>query len=81
MALFNGSCEDVEEALKQFGTPGLDFQDMDMYDLKAPTAVTSEARGGRDVITMEAKAGMTIRTYVLHWENGQIVQVEDKGMR
>jgi len=31
--------------------------------------------------TMEAKAGITIRTYVLCWKDGKILSIADKGMR
>ena len=31
--------------------------------------------------SMEAKAGITIRTYEIGWENGKIKSIVDKGMR
>ena len=77
MGDLKGTSKDVEAALAKHGVEGLDKKDMDMYDLNSPEVVKSEA----DCYTMDAKAGMTIRTYVLCWKGGKIATVEDKGMR
>lgn len=77
MKQLNGKADQVSAALTQYGKEGLDTKDMDMYDLEKAKVVSAD----KDCYTMEAGAGMTIRTYVLCWEGGKIKSVEDKGMR
>jgi hypothetical protein len=77
MSDLKGKSADVEAALSVHGVEGLDTKDMEMYDLGSPKVVATEG----DCSTMEAKAGMTVRTYVLCWKDGKIATVEDKGMR
>lgn len=72
----NGKSASVTVALEQFGTPGLDDKDMDMYDLKEPKVL--EASG--NCYLLQCKSGMTKRKYNLCWEGGKITSVEDKGM-
>lgn len=72
----NGRSASVTVALDQFGTPGLDKKDMDMYDLAGPKVL--EANG--NCYLLECKSGMTKRKYNLCWEGGKIISVEDKGM-
>jgi hypothetical protein len=72
-----GKSADVEAALKVHGIAELDTKDMEMYDLVSPKVVAAEG----DCSTMEAKAGMTVRTYVVCWKDGKIATVEDKGMK
>jgi hypothetical protein len=81
MAALKGTEKDVSNALAQYGAEGLDKKDMDMYGLQEPTLISCEKKDGKEWCTMEAKAGMTTRTYTLCWENGKIVAIEDKGMR
>jgi hypothetical protein len=73
---FNGKAASVTVALEQFGKPGLEDQDMDMYDLKDPKVL--EANG--DCYLLECKSGMTKRKYNVCWEGGKISSIEDKGM-
>ena len=40
-----------------------------------------ERQGGRVRYTLEAQAGITVRTYTLVWEGARIVEVIDGGMR
>ncbi len=80
MAGFDGTYQAVESVLEKFA-PGVDDQDMDIYDLKSPKIVSTEEQGDQVCYTMEAKAGITIRTYVLCWKEGKIVSIADKGMR
>lgn len=77
MSDLKGKSADVEAALATHGVEGLDTKDMEMYDLGSPKVVAAEG----DCSTMEAKAGMTTRTYVLCWKDGKIATVEDKGMK
>lgn len=77
MKQLNGSSDNVAAALTQYGTPELDKKDMDMYNLENAKVVSAD----KDCYTMEAGAGMTVRTYVLCWEAGKIKSVEEKGMR
>jgi hypothetical protein len=77
MSDLKGKSADVEAALKTHGVEGLDTKDMEMYDLNSPKVVASEG----DCATMEAKSGMTVRTYVLCWKDGKIASIEDKGMK
>jgi len=81
MGALKGKADDVSSALGQYGAEGLDRKDMDMYDLQDPTCTACEKKDGKEICTMEAKAGMTVRTYVLTWEGGKITSVEDKGMK
>jgi hypothetical protein len=76
-----GSSSKVSAALKKHGVDGLDNKDMDMYDLKDPKVTKSETRGAQTCYTLDAKAGVTTRTYDVCWEGGKIAAVEDKGMR
>lgn len=77
MKQLNGSSDNVAAALTQYGTPELDRKDMDMYSLENAKVVNAD----KDCYTMEAGAGMTVRTYVLCWAGGKITSVEEKGMR
>lgn len=81
LALFDGTCKGVEAALNAYAVPGLERQSMDWFDLREPQVIKEEADGARVRVTMEAKAGITIRTYTLVWEGGQIVEVVDGGLR
>lgn len=72
----NGRAASVTVALGQFGAPGLDDKDMEMYDLASPKVL--EANG--NCYLMQCKSGMTKRKYNLCWEGGKISSVEDKGM-
>ena len=53
---------------------------MDWFDLKNPRVTAREAAGKRESITLQADAGITVRTYVLHWEQGKVVEIESLGM-
>lgn len=81
MAMLKGSYTDVEAALDQFGAEGLNRADMDLYDLKDPKVVACNKMEKGECCTMEAGAGMTIRTYDICWTDGKITSVIDKGMR
>ena len=81
MADIKGKAADVTAALAKFGKDSLDSKDMDLYDLSEATVTACEKKDAKEVCTMEAKAGMTVRTYVLTWEGGKITEVEDKGMK
>lgn len=77
MGMLEGKSEATEAALTKYSADGLDKKDMGMYDLKDPKVIATE----KDCYTLEAKSGMTVRTYVLCWEAGKIKSIEDKGMR
>lgn len=81
MEMIKGKADDVSAALTKYGTEGLDTKDMDMYDLSEPTVTACENKEGKEWCTMEAKAGITIRTYSICWEGGKITAIEDKGMK
>jgi hypothetical protein len=81
MAMLKGSYTDVESALDKYGAEGLDRVDMDMYDLKEPKVVSCQKADAGECCTMEAGAGMTIRTYDICWTDGKITSIVDKGMR
>ncbi len=72
----NGKSASVTIALESFGKPGLEDQDMDMYDLKDPEVM--EANG--NCYLLRCNSGMTKRKYNLCWEGGKIISIEDKGM-
>ncbi len=81
MGMIKGSYTDVEAALDKFGAEGLDRADMDIYDLTEPKAVSCQKTDSGECCTMEAGAGMTIRTYDICWTDGKITSIVDKGMR
>jgi hypothetical protein len=81
MGMLKGSYTDVEAALEAYGAEGLDRADMDMYDLKEPKVVSCTKSDSGECCTMEAGAGMTIRTYDICWTDGKISTIVDKGMR
>lgn len=81
LARFDGKCDGVTAALDAYGAPGLERANMDWFDLREPTIVKQETVAGRDRVTIEAKAGITLRTYTLVWEAGRIVEVIDGGMQ
>ncbi len=76
-----GSSDKVAAALAKYGKPGLQTADMEMYDLKSPAVVGSSMMGSATCYQMQAKAGVTTRTYKLCWENAKITQVKSLGMR
>ena len=76
MLNFNGRSASVRIALDDFGKPGLDRKDMDLYDLDKP--VVLESNGNCHL--MEFTSGMTKRKYNVCWEGGKISSIEDKGM-
>ncbi|MFN3199428.1 MAG: hypothetical protein ACE366_13575 [Bradymonadia bacterium] len=73
-----GDANKVSAALKRFAPEGLDLADMDVFELRDPQ-ITAQA----DVcFTVEATAGITLRTYVLCWaSDAQLASVKFKGMR
>ncbi len=73
---FNGLSASVKYALDNFGAPGLDRKDMDLYNLEKPKV--TEANG--NCYLMECKSGLTTRKYNVCWESGKINSVEDRGM-
>lgn len=81
LGMLKGKYTDVEAALDKFQAEGLDRVDMDMYDLEEPKVVACSKSETGECCTMEAKAGMTIRTYDICWENDKITSIVDKGMR
>lgn len=81
MGMLKGSYKDVEAAIAQFGAEGLETADMDMYDLKDAKVVACQKADAGECCTMEAGAGMTIRTYDICWTDGKISSITDKGMR
>lgn len=81
MSMIKGSYTDVKAALDKFGAEGLARADMDIYDLKEPKVVSCQKTDTGECCTMEAGAGITIRTYDICWTDGKITSVVDKGMR
>ncbi len=77
MKMLDGKSATVGSALAQYGSPGLDKADMHMYNLENPKVVSANG----NCYTMEAKSGMTTRTYELCWENKMIKSITDKGMK
>lgn len=80
MALLKGGDKDVDFALKKnASTPAIAQNDIIMYKLSEPTVVSVSADG--KCYMMEAKAGITVRSYNICWEGGKITGIEDKGMK
>jgi hypothetical protein len=80
-ANYFGSYQKVSEGLQKYGASNLEKKDMDIYDLTDPKITATEKKGNVTNYTLEAKAGITIRTYVLSWENGKIIEIQDKGIK
>jgi hypothetical protein len=76
-----GSSAKVAESLKKHGAPDLATKDMQMYDLTDPAVLKAELHGAKMCFTIEAKAGATARTYLVCWDGGKIVSIDDMGMR
>ena len=77
MKSLNGNHEAVAAALASHGEAGLDTREMELYDLDEPRVAKREG----DCYTLEAKSGLTVRTYVLCWKDGKIASVEFTGMK
>lgn len=76
-----GSSAKVTEGLKKYGAEGLETNDMDVYDLEKPSIVKSRKNGSMSCYKIDAKAGITTRSYDLCWEGSKIKQIKDLGMR
>lgn len=76
-----GSSDKVTEGLKKYGAEGLDTKDMGIYDLEKPSIVKSRKSGSMSCYKVDAKAGLTTRSYDLCWEGSKIKQISDLGMR
>ena len=76
MDKLDGKSASVSAALEQYGNPGINDQDMDMYDLKDPKVL--ETNG--NCYLLQCKSGITKRKYNVCWEGGKISSIEDKGM-
>jgi len=76
-----GSFKKVAEGLQKYSAAGIDKKDMDIYDLKDPKIMTTEKKGNVICYTIDAKAGMTVRTYTLCWDQGKIISIDFKGMK
>jgi hypothetical protein len=76
MLNFNGRSASVRIALDDFGKPGLDRKDMDLYDLNKPKVLESNG----NCYLMQFESGVTKRKYNICWDGGKIASVEDKGM-
>jgi hypothetical protein len=81
LAHFNGKSDGVTAALDAFAAEGIERHGMDWYDLREPSVTKHEKVDGLDRYTIECKAGMTIRTFVLVWRGARIVEVVDGGMQ
>jgi hypothetical protein len=78
LAKFDGTDAAVTAALKEYGAnEEIAGDDMGMYMLSKPKVVSKDG----DCYTMEAEAGITVRTYNVCWTEGKISKIEDKGMR
>lgn len=81
MKSFFGSSALVSKGLEKYGAPNLKRQDMDLYDLKTPKIIKTEIKGTVVNYTIEAKAGIMVHTYLLSWDKGKIIEIQDKGAR
>ena len=76
-----GSSAKVAESLKKHAGPGLATKDMESYDLTEPKVTKAELHGANTCYTLEARAGATSRTYLVCWDGGKIVAIDDMGMK
>lgn len=72
-----GTSEKVAAALKKHAGPSVEYADMDVFDLKDPKVLVEKD----GCYTVEATAGITIRTYTLCWADEKITRVTFEGMR
>lgn len=76
-----GSSGKVTAALAKHGAEGLDTKDMGRHDLTAPKVLKAELHGVKLCYALEAKAGEATRAYLVCWDGGKIVSIEDMGLR
>ena len=78
ISMIKGTSDDVAAALQKYGaTEEIIENDMGMFNLESPVVTAKEG----NCYTVEFKAGMTERVYVLCWDNGKIVKITDKGIK
>lgn len=78
MAMFDGTSDAVEAALKKYAPGVEDTKNMDITALEDPRVVKMEKKGDRVIYTMKTKAGMITNTYLLTWKAGKITSIEEK---
>jgi hypothetical protein len=81
LALFDGTDKAVTAAVKKYGGTKLDDKDMHLYNLKDPKVTASATKADQTCYTFKANSGLTTRAYVVCWQGGKIVSVEDKGFQ
>lgn len=76
-----GSSAKVTAALEKHGAPDLDAKDMGRHDLTSPRVVKAELHGVKLCYAIEAKAGEATRAYLVCWDGGKIVSIDDMGLK
>jgi hypothetical protein len=77
MEMLTGDDVAVEKALDKYALESTSREDMDMYSLESPEVTSAKD----NCYHMDAKAGMTVRTYEICWEEGKISKIVDKGFK
>lgn len=73
-----GSYKDVSAALEKYAANDeLKTHNITMYDLSEGKVIA----GNDDCYTTEFNAGITVRVYVICWQNGKIISITSKGIK
>lgn len=79
MDMLDGSDGSAGKALKKYGEPSVQKNDVGMYSLKNPKVTKSERVGVMQCYTMESEAGVMHHETRVCWDTkGKIAQITDK---
>jgi hypothetical protein len=79
MSMLDGSDGSAGKALKKYGAPSVQKNDLGMYSLKNPKVTKSEKLGVMQCYTMESEAGIMKHETKVCWDSkGKIAQITDK---
>lgn len=79
MDMLDGSDGSAGKALKKFGEPSVQKNDVGMYSLKNPKVTKAERVGVMQCYTMESEAGVMHHETRVCWDTkGKIAQITDK---
>jgi len=70
----------VAKAIAKYAQPGLDQQDMDLFDFTDAAVIKKEAKEGKLCYTAIAFAKLMKRTYLICWKEKKITSIEDQGI-
>jgi hypothetical protein len=78
MAMLDGKDGSARSALKKYGEPGVQGDDLGMYMLKDPKVTKAEKVGAQQCFTMESAAGAMKHTTQVCWDaKSKIAKIAD----